>query len=311
MSQRAPSDDTSFHPVWYVTPNKSTAKITCRVDLLAAIVGGTIEPSSQVRDHGTDLWAAARDNRHIAPMLGYPNKIKRARQLFLVLSLALAPLLALPVVDSGFRGWRTIIAVGFVFLVLQESYKAALETFELSLGRLVFFYAGGVALAIAGWVACDALIELVRLIIFPLLEPDSDWITLALLVGAGIIIAALSELYWDRWKPYRRENSGRVGHDKHPDKARSAQALAKQARIRGLLGFDKCGRQVGARGDRYEGKLKDSKRDGYGVFTWTSGARYEGHWQDGNRHGFGVEILPDGTETAGHWQTDRRVGDVG
>ncbi|MFB9262913.1 hypothetical protein ACFFWD_06960 [Bradyrhizobium erythrophlei] len=311
MTQRPPSDGTAFHPVWYITPSKSPAKLTCKVDLLATVLDGIIEPSSQVRDDGTSLWTAARDNRVIAPILGYASKIKYTRWLFLVISLALGLLLALPIIGGDFQGWRSVMAFGFVVVILQESYKAAVKSFELSLARLILFYIGGMALAIAGWVICDALIELARLTVFPEYGPDSGWFTLAQFVGIGIVFGVLSDLYWDRWRPYRRENHERIGRDNLPVKARVAQLFAKQARIHGLLGFDKCGRQVAADGDRYEGGFKESKRDGYGVYTWASGARYEGQWQKGERHGFGVEIIPDGTETAGHWQDGRLIGDGG
>lgn len=310
MSSPPPTDGSSFRPIWYVAPAKSVAKITCKADLLAAVLSGLIDSCSQVREDGTNLWTSAADNRRIAPMFAYPEKIERARRLFFLISLVVGAALVVPIVADGIKGFRTIMGFAFVFMVLRESYKAAVETFELSLGRLVLLFAGGVVLAIGGLIVSDALIELARLALLPQLEAGSDWLTLALFIGIVIIIAAMSEWYWERWKPYRKQNCERAGRDDIPAKARSAQKQAKQARIHGLLGFDECGRQVGANGDCYEGKLKESKRDGHGVLIWATGARYEGEWKKGGRHGYGVEILPDGTETAGRWQEDRRVGDA-
>lgn len=282
--------------------------ITCKEDLLAAVLSGMIDASSQVRSDGTDLWTDAHDNRFIAPILPYPYRIKRARWVFLAISLALGALLIVPILASGFQGWRSMTGFAFVGVVLHESYKAAIEAIELSLGQQILLYVGGVALAIAGFVVCDALIELARLTLFPQLEPDSGWLTLALVVGVAFVLVAIWELLWDRWKSHRWQNRERNGSYDHPNKARSAQMLAKRARFHGLLGIEKCGRQVWTGGDRYEGELNRSERAGHGVFTSASGIRYEGEWQKGERHGCGVEILPDGTETAGRWQEGRRVG---
>jgi hypothetical protein len=306
----SPPDAPPFHPIWYITPDKSVAKVTCKVDLVAAVLGGIIAPSTQLRDDGSNLWTAARDNARVAPLLDSPKRTTRARRIFLVLSLALGALLLLPIIAAGFAGFRTILAFVFVGMILHESYKATIESIELSLARQILLYFGGVALAIAGFVACDALIELARLTLFPQLAPSSDWLTLALFVGLVLVFTALSELLWERFKPYRKDNRARAEAKVLPIKARAAQVLAKQARIHALLGFEKCGRLALPGGQYYEGKLNKGTREGHGAFVWTNGARYEGEWQKGDRHGHGVEILPDGTEIAGLWQNGKRTEEV-
>ncbi len=78
-------------------------------------------------------------------------------------------------------------------------------------------------------------------------------------------------------------------------------------------------------GSRYEGELKDGKRegegtwakpdgtkysgqwsndrpDGLGTFVWPDGRRFKGYWKSGKRHGKGIEILPDGKRVEGEWE---------
>jgi hypothetical protein len=277
------------------------AKITCKVDLLAVVLGGTIEPSSQVRDDNSNVWTPAHNNQLVAPLLTYPARLKRTRWLFLALSVVLG---------AGFHGWRTLLSFGFIFGILREAYVASVEAIELTRARQLLLYVSGIVLALLGFGVCDALIELARLTLFPGLAPDSDWLAIPLFVGIVLVFTAMSELIWERWKPYRKENLLRTVPDDHPVKARSAQILAKQARIRGLLGVDGCIRHSWPDGDRYEGKLKGKQSDGYGVFSWASGIRHEGEWQQGKRHGYGVVVAADGTETAGRWQNDQRVADT-
>lgn len=303
-------DASSFHPIWYVTPNKSVAKVACKVDLLAAVLGGTISPSSQVRDDGSNLWTPAGSSALVAPLLAHPGRIKRVRLLFLLVSLALGALMLLPIIGAGFTGFRTVLSFAFVAMILHESYEAAIESIELSLARRILIYLGSVTLAIAGFGVCAAAIELARLRLFPQLEPNSDWLTLALLFAVIPAVMVPMELLWERWKPYRKQNLERAARDNLPIKARTAQVLAKQARIHALFGFERCGRQVMPDGQCYEGKFSRGERDGHGVFSWANGARYEGRWQKGKRHGDGVEILPDGTETPGVWANGQRTGEA-
>ena len=40
-------------------------------------------------------------------------------------------------------------------------------------------------------------------------------------------------------------------------------------------------------GAKYDGKWKDCKRHGKGVYTWTDGRKYDGEWKAGKEHGGG------------------------
>ena len=53
------------------------------------------------------------------------------------------------------------------------------------------------------------------------------------------------------------------------------------------------------KGNRYEGYFLDGKRNGRGVYTWSSGNRYEGYFLDGKRNGRGVYTWQDGTRYEG------------
>jgi hypothetical protein len=302
-------EGSSFSPIRYVAPNKSTARLTCKADLLAAVLSGLIEPSTQVSEDNSNVWTPARDTPLIAPMLLYPARVKRNRWLFLLLSVVLGTAMIVPLLASGFHGWRTILSFGFIIGVLRAAYTASVEAVELSAPRRLLLYVAGILVMLFGFGVCDALIELVRLAFFPRLPPDSDWLAIPLFGGLVLVFTAVSELLFERWKPYRRQNLLKALPDNHPPSARGAQIMAKQARIRGLLGVDGCIRHVWPDGDRYEGKLKGKQREGVGVFTWANGVRHEGEWQQSKRHGYGVVVAADGTETAGRWQNGERVAD--
>jgi hypothetical protein len=308
MSSPQRSNGSPFHPIWYFTPTKAMARITCKADLLAAVLGGIIDPSSQMRDDGSTVWTAASDNTLIAPLLAYPARLRRSRWLFLALSLLLGALMILPLIAAGFHGWRTILSVGFIVVTLRQSRTAAIEAMEFTLPRQMLLYIAGTALAIAGFGISDALVELVRLMFLPGLAPDSDWLTIPLFGLTALFFAGIHQWLWQRWTPYRRDNcrpdSG------HPPEMAGAQMQAKQARIRGLLGLGDCKRQAWPNGDRYEGEYKEKQRHGYGVFSWASGIRYEGEWQQGKLHGRGILITADGTETAGRWQNDEHIANA-
>ncbi|MCP4371514.1 MAG: hypothetical protein GY797_25845 [Deltaproteobacteria bacterium] len=59
---------------------------------------------------------------------------------------------------------------------------------------------------------------------------------------------------------------------------------------------------------KYEGKLRDGKRDGYGVFTWSDGTKYEGEWRNDKKDGHGVFTWPDGTKYDGELRNDKFDG---
>jgi hypothetical protein len=300
------SDSGRFVPIWHVTAAKSAAKIAYQIDLLAAVLDGSVAPSSQVRDDGAAAWMAAGDHPRIAPLLARRTQMTGGRWLFAALSVLVFAVLLASLLSGGFHGWTTLVGFGFLVMMVQEAYGAAIESIELTRPRRVLLYLGSIAAVLLGIVICSALIELGRLALFPSLPEDSDWLALPLFIGGVLVFVAVSELLWNRWKPYGRPDSSASSPD-HPLAARVAQATAKAARIKGLIGVDRCRSQVWPDGDRYAGKMKEGVREGHGVFVWASGARHEGEWQKGKRHGHGVAVTPDGAETAGRWKDDERA----
>jgi MORN repeat len=299
----------SFYPIWYVTPNQATARLTCRADLLATVLSGLIEPPTQVRDDNSNVWTSACDHPLVAPLLACPGRAKRSRWLLLLLSVVLGAVMIVPLLGSGFHGWRTMVSGVFIYLGLQAAYRGSVAAVDLSVPRQLLLYVAGISLMLLGFGACDALIELVRLAFFPELPPDSNWLAIPLFIGIVLAYTAVSALLWERWEPCRRQNLLKTLPDDHPIKARTAQIQAKQARFHGLLGLDGCIRHAWPDGERYEGKLKDKQREGFGVFTWPNGVRHEGEWRQGKQHGYGVAVAADGSETAGRWQNGERVSD--
>ena len=62
------------------------------------------------------------------------------------------------------------------------------------------------------------------------------------------------------------------------------------------------GLYVRANGARYEGSFKDGRRHGRGVYTDPEGNRYEGEVRDGKPNGFGILLYADGGRYEGNWQ---------
>jgi hypothetical protein len=290
-------------PIWHVTASKSAAKIAYQIDLLAAVLDGSLAPSTQVRDDGSATWLAAADHPRIAPLLGRRSRMAGGKWLFVALTALIGAGLLVPLFTSGFHGWTTLVGFSFLVGMLRESYDAAVQSVELTRGRQLLLYLGGIAASLLGFVVCGALIELGRLSLFPELPEDSNWLAIPLAVGCILVFVVVSSLLWERWKPYGRPE--RKANGPHSLAVRAAQIMAKAARLKGLLGIDGCRSHVWPDGDRYAGKIKEGAPDGLGVFTWASGARHEGEWRKGKRHGHGVAVTPDGTETAGRWTHDR------
>ena len=62
------------------------------------------------------------------------------------------------------------------------------------------------------------------------------------------------------------------------------------------------GMYVGANGTRYEGGYKNGKRHGRGIYTDAEGNRYEGEVRDGKPNGQGVLLYTDGGRYEGEWR---------
>jgi hypothetical protein len=61
-------------------------------------------------------------------------------------------------------------------------------------------------------------------------------------------------------------------------------------------------------GARYEGEFHDGKADGRGVATAPNGERYEGEFRDGRRDGRGAQTWPNGERYEGEWRDDKANG---
>ena len=90
--------------------------------------------------------------------------------------------------------------------------------------------------------------------------------------------------------------------------ARAAKNLAAAAAAKAkkeeewAVNFSKMNVENYQSGDRYEGLLKNGKRNKYGVYTWADGRCYKGQWKDGERNGQGVCTHPNGSRYEGDWK---------
>ena len=53
----------------------------------------------------------------------------------------------------------------------------------------------------------------------------------------------------------------------------------------------------------YEGEYFNDKREGQGIFTWSSGNTYKGKYMNDERNGFGSMMWTDGSRYEGAWIT--------
>eukprot|EP00826_Nyctotherus_ovalis_P017159 TRINITY_DN1502_c0_g2_i1.p1 TRINITY_DN1502_c0_g2~~TRINITY_DN1502_c0_g2_i1.p1 ORF type:complete len:386 (-),score=91.82 TRINITY_DN1502_c0_g2_i1:526-1683(-) len=61
-------------------------------------------------------------------------------------------------------------------------------------------------------------------------------------------------------------------------------------------------------GDKYEGEVKNGKRDGHGIMYYKdNGDQYEGGWKDDKKHGKGVIRYHNGMTSTGEWVSGQRV----
>ncbi len=305
---RSPNETAAAQPfeaIWVLTRGNSPAKIACRLDLLAAARGGTLEASSLVRADGSDSWLPAADHPLIAPLLAARARLAGNRWLFATLSLLAGAGLIIPIIAEGYWGWKSFLGIVFVVLMLRESYKAAIGAVELARGRQILLFAAGIILFVIGFVVSDALTELGRLLFFPQVPETSDWLAIPLFMLCVLVLTGISAL-WERFEPDKEPSLRHLPPG--PEKsALVAQRVAKTQRIKGILGIDGCCAWSWPDGSRYEGAVLSGKQHGLGVFTWANGMRHEGEWQKGKRHGYGVVVAPDGAQTLGRWQDDKMV----
>jgi hypothetical protein len=61
-------------------------------------------------------------------------------------------------------------------------------------------------------------------------------------------------------------------------------------------------------GDKFEGEIKDSLRDGFGTYYYHNGDKYEGMWLKGKKHGMGTLYYKEGNLFVGHWKNSEKEG---
>ena len=59
-------------------------------------------------------------------------------------------------------------------------------------------------------------------------------------------------------------------------------------------------------GSKYVGSWKDGKRNGQGTYTYHSGDKYVGSWKNGKRNGQGTETFPDGRKYVGEYKDGKQ-----
>ena len=79
----------------------------------------------------------------------------------------------------------------------------------------------------------------------------------------------------------------------------SGSCVDSQATGRGIVEYYVKGVLI----ERYEGNMKEGKREGKGVSYYTN-SRYEGEWKDSKKHGKGILFSKDGTREEGEWKDD-------
>jgi hypothetical protein len=63
------------------------------------------------------------------------------------------------------------------------------------------------------------------------------------------------------------------------------------------------------KGERYEGYLKDGKKDGKGKFIYVNGNYYDGEWKDNKKNGKGVYFYAITNERyEGSWVDNKKEG---
>jgi len=60
------------------------------------------------------------------------------------------------------------------------------------------------------------------------------------------------------------------------------------------------GTELWSDGRKYDGDLKNGKKDGEGTFEWPNGNKYIGSWKQGKQHGIGIMIDSEG-KRQGEW----------
>jgi len=63
-------------------------------------------------------------------------------------------------------------------------------------------------------------------------------------------------------------------------------------------------------GSKYEGEMKDGRRNGKGIWIRPDGMKYEGEWKNNKPDGYGKLTMPDGSVREGYWKQGKFLGKV-
>jgi hypothetical protein len=61
-------------------------------------------------------------------------------------------------------------------------------------------------------------------------------------------------------------------------------------------------------GDKYVGEWREDKKHGQGTYIYADGEKYAGQWENGNMHGEGTYFFKSGNRFTGQWQKDKKQG---
>lgn len=60
--------------------------------------------------------------------------------------------------------------------------------------------------------------------------------------------------------------------------------------------------------DEYRGNFIDGKKEGFGIYTWSTGSTYEGNWKNDNKNGYGVYKNKEGFIYEGEYLEGKKEG---
>jgi hypothetical protein len=58
---------------------------------------------------------------------------------------------------------------------------------------------------------------------------------------------------------------------------------------------------------KYEGDIKDGKREGYGIYYYSTDYIYEGEYKNGHKDGHGSYIYANGNKYEGWWKEEKKL----
>jgi len=112
-----------------------------------------------------------------------------------------------------------------------------------------------------------------------------------------------------KWKKYLQPGSNQV--PQRAEDLKMAKVTQNFLYYEGNYKFDKkdgYGVFTWSSGNLYKGDYKEDERHGHGEMRWTDGSCYIGAWVRGIQHGYGKIVFPDGTEKEGYFENNLYIG---